>query len=397
MFGRRKITEQSRRALIVNYANWEGISRLPYLLFNAGFFVDVISPKNNYIAHSSFLENHYPVPDHVDSIVEFLKKHLSSYRDIYDRVIIGDDPLLYALCKISCETWVRDIIPCSASIASVSFISSKIEFITQAHRHGIRVPDFEICVNQNQLNSAVTRLGFPVILKKSEGFGGVSLFFFKNQEEFDGFEITEPLIAQKFIEGKTVSVQVLYNHGVVGAYYSYYRHRTWGSFGITTAAKFKKFQELDEMLRILGKISNFHGMCGLDLIENKSSGELYLLEQNFRPTQMILIGKHVGVNFIDIIKNNRDGLKLVDPVRQTDESGKVIALFPSDVFRALDKIDFLGLVRWILFPSYWREICWYDLKLLLFNFRSIIKFAIDKFERNFERFLKRRSALNLHR
>lgn len=387
--------KKNKRALIVNQANWEGISRLPYLLFLAGFLVDVISPEDNFIAHSSFLEKHYPVPDHTESVIDFLRDHLSLYESIYDQVIIGDDPLLCALCKISNEAWVRKVIPCNINNSSIAFISSKIEFITQAYQYGIRVPDFEICANQGQLNSAVARLGFPVILKKSEGFGGISLFFLKNQREFDNFKITETLIAQKFIEGKTVSAQVLYDHGIVGAYYSYYRHRTWGSFGITTAAKFRRFQELDQILKTLGEISGFHGICGVDLMEEDKSGKLYLLEQNFRPTQMILIGKHVGVNFAEIIKNNPDGLKLNIPIKQNEESNKVVALFPSDVFRALDKIDFFGLLRWILFPAYWCEVCWYDLKLLFFNLKTIIKFAKDKFVRNFQRFFKKYVTLNM--
>ncbi len=397
MFKREQIQTQKRRVLIANHANWEGISRLPYLLSSAGFLVDVISPKNNFIAHSSFLENHYPVENRIESIIEFLKHHLSLHQNIYDRVIIGDDPLLYALCKICHEAWAKKIIPCNLDITSVDFVSSKIEFITQAHQHGIRVPDFEICTTQNQLNYAVERLGFPVVLKKSEGFGGESVFFIKNREAFDCFFFTEPVVAQQFIKGKTVSVSALYDHGTLGAYYSYYRHRTQGSFGVTTAVEFKKFQELENILKTLGDISGFHGICGIDLLEDGLSGKLYLLEKNFRPTLTILIGKYVNVDFISLIKQNSEGLKFIDPIRQIDKPGKVVAMFPGDMLRAIGEVDFLGLARWVLFPNYWRQLCWYDFKLLKFNSKLIIDFSKDKFLHKLQSLQKRRLPSDLDR
>ena len=375
----KQIQKQKRRVLIANHANWEGISRLPYLLSSADFSVDVISPKENFIAQSSFLENHYPVPDHVESVVDFLRNHLSLNKNTYDQVIIGDDPLLYALCRISHETWVKEILPCNPDADSVEFISSKIEFITKAHQHGICVPDFEICANKYQLDLATARLGFPVVLKKSEGFGGGSIFFIKNQEELDNFRVAEPVVAQKFIEGRTVSVAALYDHGTLCAYYSYYRHRTSGLFGVSTAIKFKIFHDLEIILKGLGQISGFNGISGIDLIEDDKSGKLYLLEKNFRPTLTILIGKYVGVDLINMIKKISANFIFNTPIRQIDKSGKIVPIFPGDVLRAIDKLDLIGLIRWLFFPNYWREICWYDLKLLIFNFKYIMNFAFRSF------------------
>lgn len=397
MLRRKKTRTRNRRVLIANHANWEGISRLPYLMFNAGYSVDVISPEENFIAQSSFIENHYPVSSQIESIVEFLENHLLSCQDAYDRVIIGDDPLLYALCRISHETWVRKIIPCNSNDASIAFISSKIEFIKQVNFRGIRVPDFEICFNQNQLEYAAERLGFPIVFKKTEGFGGASVFFIENQEVLDNFKFSEPGIAQKFIEGRTVSVSALYDHGALGAYYSYYRYRTQGSFGVSTAVKFKKFLELENILKILGQISGFDGLCGVDLLEDKKSGALYLLEKNFRPTLTILIGKYVNVDFINLIKQNSNGLKFNDPIKQADKFEKIIALFPGDLLRAIGQVDFIGVARWIFLPNYWRQLCWYDFKLLRFNSKLIFNFSRDKFHRKFRSFRTRRSALDLDR
>lgn len=376
---RSRTLSQGRRVLIVNQANWEGISRLPYLFSSANFLVDVISPKENFIAQSSFIDRHYPVSDHIESIVIFLENHLSFNQKTYDRIIIGDDPLLYALCKISDQAWVKAILPCNPTIESVAFISSKVDFINRAHQHGIRVPDFEICSNEYQLTAAAARLGFPFVLKKSEGFGGAAVFFIKNQEELHDLKIAETVIAQKFIKGRTVSVAALYGRGVLRAYYSYYRHRTSGPFGVSTAIKFKIFSELESMLKSLGEISGFDGISGIDLIENDESGELYLLEKNFRPTLTVLIGKYVGVNLINIIKQNHDSMKSNAPSRQIDKPEKVVPIFPGDVLRAIEKLDYIDLARWIFSPNYWREICWYDWKLLIFNFKYVMHFAFRSF------------------
>jgi glutathione synthase/RimK-type ligase-like ATP-grasp enzyme len=366
------------RVLIISHANWEGLSRLPRLLKSAGCEVSLIAPSRNFIAHSSCIHHYYPAPENLDACLVFLQEHLALHAAEYQWIIVGDDPLLYGLGKLRAHAWARKIMPCTDDDRCIDFIVSKIGFIQTCAQAGLRVPYFQICSSHQDLQQAATRLGWPLVIKQSEGFGGNAVAIVPDAAALAHVPIEQKVIAQAFVPGRVGSAAALFRHGKLLCYFSYFRSRTWGALGVSTAIQIHALPELAGILRQLGNCSGFHGLCGIDFIEHQDTKQLYLLEQNFRPTLTLPLGKRAGVDFCQAIS---DFLKQeqadFSPLQQS-RHGAIVPLFPGDILRALDAKDWKGLLKWLCYPHWWSEMGWQDARLLTYNFRYIARFSWNK-------------------
>jgi len=363
------------RVLIVAFAHWEGLSRLPALLHKVGCEVNVLGVPGNFPAYSRYVKQLYISPNDVDAVVADLNVHLQNQLVPYDWIVIGDDPLLYALEQRRKEPWVVQNFPTIAGDAGIDFITSKAVFIQDCQGKSILVPDFDLCSNQVQLQAAGQRLGYPLVIKEAQGFAGFAVRVIENAEALATIAPKEQVIAQQFIEGRLVSVAAIYRSGKPIAWFSYYRSRTWGTLGPSAAIEFKIFPTLENILQKLGDLSGFHGLCGIDFIEQDGTGDLVLLEQNFRPTLTMDLGKRVGVDFVAAIRVLLE-MKNVDVdsvLTQKEVAKKIIPLFPQDVFRAIDARDYRGLLKWLLYPLWWREMHWNEPFILVLNLRHILQ------------------------
>ncbi|MDE2427552.1 MAG: ATP-grasp domain-containing protein [Burkholderiales bacterium] len=369
------------QVLIVCHAFWEGLARLPHLLHQAGCEINVFGPAKNYVARSRFIHRHFLSPSDLDEAVTALRDFLMRSDITYDWVVIGDDPLLYALEKRRDEDWVRAIFPSNIpGGAGVDFITSKASFIHQCQQHAIDVPDFEICTDKAALQTTARRLGFPLVLKEAQGFAGLAVCMVQDEKQLAQITVDQPLIAQAFIHGRVGSAAAIYRQGKLLAWFSYYRARTWGALGPSAAVAFRLFPAVGPILEKLGELSGFTGLCGIDFIEEQGSGKIVLLEQNFRPTLTMALGRHVGVDFVDVLPCMLQQADLraqtpVSPPRWQQDAAKckVIPLFPQDVFRAIEAGDKLGILKWCINIRWWKEMNWQEPRLLKFNLRQIAR------------------------
>ena len=365
------------QVLIVCHAFWEGLSRLPALLHRAECQVHVFGPPGNYVARSRFTQRHHWCSADADTAVNELQTHLTNTDITYDWIVIGDDPLLYALEKRRSEGWVQALFPSRNMDDGIDFITSKTHFIQRCQEHDIRVPAFNVCHDQPSLAAAAQQLGWPLVIKEAQGFAGLTVSIANNRAELNNIRCDEGVIAQQFIEGRVGSAAAIYCHGQLIAWFSYYRARTWGELGPSAAVEFRYFPELEQILSKLGQLSGFHGMCGVDFIEQHATGEIVLLEQNFRPTLTMDLGRYVGVDFVAAIRLMLEQGQMpsadITVFQQNRDITDVVPLFPQDVFRALDARDKKGLCHWMLHPRWWREMNWHEPGLLIFNLRQIVK------------------------
>ena len=362
------------RVLIVTYAHWEGLSRLPALLHKAGCEISVLGVPDNFPSYSCFVEHQFISPSDVDAVVADLNVHLQNQTEKYDWIVIGDDPLLYALEKRRNEAWLKTSFPTIAGAEGIDFITSKAVFIQRCKKAALSVPDFDLCSDRHELQAAGQRLGYPLVVKEAQGFAGLAVRIIEDEAALSGIHLQHQVIAQKFIQGRLASAAAIYRKGKPIAWFSYYRSRTWGDCGPSAAIEFKVFPSLEKILVQLGELSGFHGLCGVDFIEQETTGELVLLEQNFRPTLTMDLGSRVGVDFAKAI-----GILLragadseAHPPMQNDAAKRVVPLFPQDVFRAIDAGDRRGLLKWILYPLWWREMHWKEPFIMFLNLRHII-------------------------
>ncbi|MFZ6688300.1 ATP-grasp domain-containing protein [Undibacterium sp. SXout11W] len=363
------------RVLIVTYAHWEGLSRLPALLHEAGCEICVLGVPDNFPSYSRFVKRVFISPNDVDAVVADLNVHLQNQANKYDWIIISDDPLLYALEKRRNEAWVKENFPTIAGDAGIDFITSKSVFIEACRKKNIKVPDFDLCSDLPQLQAAGDRLGYPLVIKQEQGFAGLAVRIVDDAESLSGLPLEQHVIAQKFIRGRLASAAAVYKDGKPIAWFSYYRSRTWGDCGPSAAIEAKVFPELEHMLTQLGQLSGFHGLCGIDFFEQENTGELILLEQNFRPTLTIGLAKRFGVDLAMAIRIllGGDDARIDRALTQKTTVKSVIPLFPQDVFRAIDAQDRRGLLKWCFYPLWWREMRWSEPFIMFLNLRHIIQ------------------------
>ncbi len=368
----------AHRVLILNSANWEGISRLPYLLRAADCHVDVMAPRQNFIAHSAWVSHLIEAPASLDAMMDCLREMFRQPDTGYDWVIVGDDPLLCAISKQRHEAWAAALLPCPPTDSHIDFLISKRDFVLQAADAGLPVPDFRICANHEDLHEAAHALGYPVVLKRNEGFGGLSVQILHGHTDLASVTLTEPVILQSFIAGRVCSAAALFNKGQLVCFFSYLRKRTHGKLGASTAIEFKHFPELSRVLASLGDLSGYHGLCGVDFIEEQDSHRIVLLEQNFRPTLTMLLGKHVGVDLVTALRQQLQGQPANPHMVQNPSVTDTIPLFPSDILRSIDDRDLRGLLRFLLSAKGWASMSWHDTPLLRHNVRYTAQFAAKK-------------------
>ena len=104
--------------------------------------------------------------------------------------------------------------------------------------------------------------------------------------------------------------------------------------------------------------------------------KVMLLEQNFRPTLTMLLGKRVGVDFIACLRQWNTPPE--QPLLQDPEATDEVPLFPSDVIRAISARELASVLRWLTHPLWLREVSWHDLRLLRHNLKYIATFTANK-------------------
>jgi predicted ATP-grasp superfamily ATP-dependent carboligase len=364
------------KVLIVASVNWEGISRTPYLFSRAGWVVDVFTSPAFFLAKSSFVSKIHVAGESPSQLVDQLKSFLQLHDEKYDKILLGDDPLIWELASRRDEPWARELLPCAADDETIDFLIFKTNFIQGCSKNDIPIPPSFVCGNADQVRHAVREIGFPLILKRNQGHSGEGVRVVHSERELDGLDMKSAVVVQKLIEGKICSAAALYKEGALLGFYSYFRSRTWGPLGSSTAVEFHVFPQLRDVLERLGRISKFDGLCGIDFMHEESTSRIYILEQNFRPTLTMLLGTKVGVDFIALLRNRDRPAAL--PMVQDPTVHAVVPLFPSDIVRAISQRDFRILLRWLVDPRWIREACWHDRKLLAHNFSYIVRTIREK-------------------
>jgi predicted ATP-grasp superfamily ATP-dependent carboligase len=377
------------RVLIASSSDWEGLSRAPYLYAQAGWEVEAFVSSKSFLAHSSYVRQLHATEASPSDFAEQLGEYVQKHGSAYDKIIIGDDPLLWELAKRRDKAWARSLLPCAGSDKEINFIISKLDFIRRCTAHGIPLPRSIICRTSAEVRAAALSTGFPLVLKQDQGYGGEGVKVIESMRELDEFTPTSEVLIQKFVEGQICSAAILYKHGKLLGYFSYVRSRTWGALGASTAIQFRVFPELQKILEDLGGITSFDGQCGVDFMCEHATSKVLILEQNFRPTLTMLLGKRVGVDFSELLRHWDTPPE--QPVSQNPAMNSELPFFPTDVVSAIASRDFVALLRWLVNPLWLRELNWHDRKLLRHNLKYIYTFTKDKFRR----FLNRNALTNV--
>lgn len=194
-------------------------------------------------------------------------------------------------------------IPVIASNESAASIAaSKIKTKKFFDENNIDTPDYQIISKSEKSNGRnnidfsnikSSKIKFPCVLKQSEGQGGVGIMVAKNKEDLDTyFQKYDGAIIEQFIEGFEISVEVLrWNDESVPLAVVSKGKTTLNGLHPLDKVKYApaNIPGLSNQLakNLALKITNLMGSEGntdVDMIFEPSSGKLYAIEMNTRPS-----------------------------------------------------------------------------------------------------------------
>jgi hypothetical protein len=178
--------------------------------------------------------------------------------------------------------------------------------------------------------------------------------------------LPEPLIAQKYIPGRSGVTEMLCAAGRPLAWLSsYVTQRRDGPFSSSTARRFQAVPALQSLVERLAQLTQFDGFCGFDWVEAADTGRHYLIEFHPRPTCGIRFGRACGVDFPAAIQAWLAG-RADSFVPRTQPPGHTLSarFFSCDLLRCWRRRDWAGLRAWLPGSGTRHDLFWDDLPLL---------------------------------
>ncbi len=315
-----------------------GVARLPRLWFDAGYEVHVLGSEHFAVCRSAILNRKIPCPPGPQATALAAREHLSSARGRYQKIVLADEPTLWAAFDLGPTEWMEDWSPVAPESPGVALLRSKTAFLCASRAAGIACPAFQVCATEDESRHAAATVGFPLYLKANKGWAGSGLFFADSaaslDEQLKGVSFEEPLLMQKEIIGPPGSVSVLYDHGVPVCWFAYLMLRTWPNrFSSACSLQLFPHPGAGPLVEAVGRLTQFSGLAGIDFIWDQPDNRLRLLEFNPRPTPVYHLGHRAGVNFAAALGEMASGPATI---QAPNLSSKIIDLFPQMLFYAVE-------------------------------------------------------------
>jgi hypothetical protein len=364
---------QSRPAvLLICGVDTVGVARLPRLWFDAGYDVHVLGSERLAVCRSGILASRIPCPPGPRATALAAREHLCNARGearaLYRRIVLADEPTLWAAFDLGSTEWMDGWSPVAPGSPSVALLRSKTEFLCASRAAGISVPPFQVCATEEEARRGTAAIGFPLYLKASRGWSGSGLVFadsapsFEEQVKRVSFEV--PLLLQKEITGPSASASVLYDRGVPVCWFAYLMKRTWPNrFSSACSVQLFSHPDAGPLVDAVGRLTEFTGLAGIDFICERETNRLLLLEFNPRPTPVYYLGHHAGVDFAGALREMASGPA---SIQAPNLSSEVIDLFPQMLYYAVEHLNPLLFLRCL------GDVPWKDPVLAAAKFRRFL-------------------------
>jgi glutathione synthase/RimK-type ligase-like ATP-grasp enzyme len=355
-----------RKVLIGISIDAVGVARLPQILVAAGCTVHVVCGAGLAVTSSRFVSKHIRTGRSAHDVRQGLEKHVKDSPDLYSWVIIADEPLLRTFLDSAAIPELAKLAPVTADPQALSHLLSKIRFSQDAQIAGIPVPRFRALATPEDQPRQTWR-GAPSVAKAEDSMSGSGVRVVRSAEELADVNATmtsRPLLFQEYKSGRVGATAVLFDRGVPRCWYSYLLCRNWPTpLAAACALDIYWHSDIEPMVVKLGKMTEFHGLCGFDWVLDENTDRPFILEINPRPTPGTYASQLAGVNFPRAIADWLDGRDTVQ--RPWELSSGLCRLFPQNLFRAIDDRDLVE------FFKTWADAPFNDLKLLLSQIRRV--------------------------
>jgi D-aspartate ligase len=297
-------------------------------LGEAGIPVIVVDKSNCIARYSKYCKGFYRCPDfRTDDFADFLvdlavKQNLEGWA-----LIPSNDHAVYTISRFR-EKLIEHFKVITPQLPIIENIYKKSRLLSLADSIGIPIPKTWYPVNPEEVHKI--DFHFPVMIKGREGLTfykttGRKVFIAENMDEL--VQVFEQLpneikIADTFIQeiiptdesNKTISFTAFCINGEVKAHWAGVKLREHpAKFGTSTFSESIVNREIEALSRKLLKALNFPGVCEVEFLLDKRTGQYKLIEINARTWLWVGLAVKCGINYPLMIYNYLNDIEMEYP------------------------------------------------------------------------------------
>jgi len=294
--------------LAATTTSWLGTARIPKVLFDAGFEVSLLSPRNSLAEFSRDVARRAYVPDSATA-AQWLEALVAITNATSPRLLIPCDDMAFRLLasavaeppqgmRANLHSRVAELI--QASLGNPVHYQASVDKTTLpqlAETLGVRVPPNAIVGGIGNADPFLARYGYPVVLKRPHDFAGQGVRICANRsslgQAFDAFAMADAremtvgsrqrYLLQAHVEGPVQYFHAAAWQGTLLAGWAL--QKLIGSpepTGPPTVTRYFRGMELRAIAAELARALGISGFFFAEFIVEASSGIPYLLEINRR-------------------------------------------------------------------------------------------------------------------
>ncbi len=311
---------------------------LPHLLHDAALSTTAFSPWH--LKLNPYVSEHIAGSRDVVQAAAQLEQLLAARR--FDWVVLADEDLLRALVERSNLAAPPTWLPFDPRDTDArGLLLSKHAFADCASRLGIPVPESHLAGSVEEAALHAENLGFPVVLKGAYGSAGDAVYVADDASALHAasakfFASHSHVLVQRYVKGPIAAAYVLYDRGeVVGTSTHFLECPFPHSFSAPTVRSPFVHPTIDAVVCAVGAATRFHGLAGIDFVQDEKTGELFTLEVNPRPTAGFSDGPATRAFFAPLVAAFLQG----QAPRMRVYDGPASAQFPAYLLYFLTRAD----------------------------------------------------------
>ena len=363
-------TELSVLIVAFEKGRW-GPARLPKALAASGFRVFALCPEDNALSRTRFLTRHFPLTDTTSS--KRLEKRLAEVMAWSGAcLIIPSDEQTVACLQAIVREAEAGRSRCLTSAMKEILIASlgdpahfddmllKTHTLALAQDIGVPVPESRSVKSSHEAVREAERIGYPVYVKTSFSWAGLGATLCENAAQVaaaieaakpadrfgfvkrllkkamgrDWYPTDAPIDVQKAIRGAPAMFNAVALSGTPLAGFAGRRHEGAANGGPSSVVWLGAHAEMERAAFAMIRAMGASGFVNFDFMIEDETGDIYLLECNPRPSQVMHLGETAGVNVCDALARGLRGEPNQAAAANTD--GRVTALFPQEWLRDRD-------------------------------------------------------------
>lgn len=348
---------------------FDATAEIPFMFKKAGCNVDVFCASHSWLRcnkfHDKWIETSEDEQDFKTNLLNLVEKD----PDHYQWIVLLDDATIKLMNEsIHSEELFKKILPIT-KMENRAMLSSKFGLSSILEKYGIATPRYINYSEEHDIESISKKLHFPILLKQDYSFSGLGIQYCADisnlQACLDNVTNKTNLVLQEFIEGEDVGLEALFRDGELITYncaeilgYMY------NKFSFTTRRRYYFNEEIESLLRVLGKNIGLNGFASIQYIYHKERKIYYLVEVDARTNMWMAYSRFTKNNFIDGIKKIVHG-DIYNVIQPASSKKVEVSIFDRDIRRCIKHKDYKGLLQWLFnYKGYWRFIPFYDMNIL---------------------------------